>query len=229
QHGEDSAAEAIAAARKIGELPAAPARAHDDPLGPIPADGEPGGSDRALAASSHMPDPAFSAAIAAAKASEGITEPVQAESEPVPLPAATSSLQGAASGTDILIAEDNEVNRMVFTQILQAAGWSFAVAEDGEQAVAMSADLNPRLILMDVSMPGMNGLEATAAIRQREAGQGLPRMPIVGVTAHALKGDMERCLEAGMDDYLTKPVSPAKLEAKIAEWLEPGATRAIAG
>jgi len=73
------------------------------------------------------------------------------------------------------------------------------------------------MILMDVSMPEMNGLEATAAIRELEATT-RSRVPIVGVTAHALKGDRERCIEAGMDDYLPKPISPKALLDKIERW-----------
>ena len=73
------------------------------------------------------------------------------------------------------------------------------------------------MILMDVSMPEMNGLQATAAIREAEAARG-SHVPIVGVTAHALKGDRERCLEAGMDDYLPKPISPRALLDKIERW-----------
>ena len=75
---------------------------------------------------------------------------------------------------------------------------------------------------MDVSMPGMNGLEATGAIRELEKTSGV-HVPIVGVTAHALKGDRERCLEAGMDDYLSKPISPNALLEKVATWLGEGA------
>jgi CheY-like chemotaxis protein len=78
--------------------------------------------------------------------------------------------------------------------------------------------LKPKLVLMDVSMPEMNGYQAAAAIRASET-PGAPRTPIIGVTAHALKGDRERCIESGMDDYIPKPVSPEKLGAKIATWL----------
>jgi CheY-like chemotaxis protein len=78
------------------------------------------------------------------------------------------------------------------------------------------------MILMDVSMPEMSGLEATAAIRRLEADRG-GHVPIVGVTAHALKGDRERCLEAGMDDYLPKPISPKALLEKLERWLGAGA------
>ena len=80
--------------------------------------------------------------------------------------------------------------------------------------------MKPKLILMDVSMPEMNGKEATGKIREFETENGVKRVPIIGVTAHALKGDMESCFEAGMDDYLSKPVSPGKLLEKIEHWLK---------
>lgn len=78
--------------------------------------------------------------------------------------------------------------------------------------------MNPRMILMDVSMPEMNGLEATATIRRQENGSE-NHIPIIGVTAHALKGDRERCMEAGMDDYLPKPISPKALLDKVEKWV----------
>ncbi|MCB1419539.1 MAG: response regulator, partial [Notoacmeibacter sp.] len=120
---------------------------------------------------------------------------------------------------DILAAEDNEVNQLVLTQILADTNYSFKLVGNGELAVEAWQDMKPRLVLMDVSMPQMNGLEATAHIRRAEQREGLKRTPIVGVTAHALKGDRERCLECGMDDYLSKPISPDALTAKLAEWL----------
>ena len=119
---------------------------------------------------------------------------------------------------DILIAEDNEVNQLVFAQILDGLGFSYRIAGNGRTAVELHRTLRPKLILMDVSMPEMNGYEATYAIRAGEAVDGT-RTPIIGVTAHALKGDMEKCLEAGMDDYLPKPISPNRLGAKIGSWL----------
>lgn len=119
---------------------------------------------------------------------------------------------------DILIAEDNEVNQLVFGQMLSGLGLTYRIAGNGRTAVEMFRTLSPRLILMDVSMPEMNGYEATRAIRDSEAATG-GHVPIIGVTAHALKGDREKCLEAGMDDYLSKPISPDRLGAKIGTWL----------
>ncbi len=138
-----------------------------------------------------------------------------------PVPADTPAQRehtSLASELDILVAEDNEVNQIVFTQILDETGYGYEIVDNGRQAVDVSANRNPRLILMDVSMPEMNGLEAAAAIREREAGSD-HRIPIVGVTAHALKGDRERCIEAGMDDYLSKPISPDALHKKIEKWI----------
>ncbi|MEO9336391.1 response regulator [Mesorhizobium sp. SB112] len=119
---------------------------------------------------------------------------------------------------DILVAEDNEVNQLVFGQILSGLGLSYRIAANGRTAVEMYRALKPRLILMDVSMPEMNGYEAATAIRTIELRTG-QHTPIIGVTAHALKGDREKCLDAGMDDYLPKPISPDRLGGKIGSWL----------
>ena len=124
---------------------------------------------------------------------------------------------GRRTGIDILVAEDNEVNQLVFTQILGETDYSFEIVGNGRLALEAFGEMKPRMILMDVSMPEMNGLEATGAIRGAEAESG-GHVPIIGVTAHALKGDRERCLEAGMDDYLPKPISPKALVAKIERW-----------
>jgi len=122
-------------------------------------------------------------------------------------------------GIDVLVAEDNEVNQIVFQQILEEANVKFKIVENGRLAVAAFKAHKPRMIIMDVSMPEMNGKDATAAIRSWEREEKMKRIPIVGVTAHALKGDMESCIEAGMDDYLSKPVSPQKLAIKVEQWL----------
>ncbi len=124
-------------------------------------------------------------------------------------------------GLDILVAEDNEVNQMVFTQILETTGYTFKIVENGRLAVSSWKVHKPTLILMDVSMPEMNGHEATKAIRQAEleAG-GLEHVRIIGVTAHALNGDRETCFDAGMDDYLAKPVSVDGLKQALHRHLE---------
>ncbi|MDX8460981.1 response regulator [Mesorhizobium humile] len=157
-----------------------------------------------------------------------VREPVAAHAAPpaftvirgpaVPTPAALESTAAPSGPIDILIAEDNDVNQLVFGQILNGFGLSYRIAGNGRTAVEMYRSLRPRLVLMDVSMPEMNGYEATRAIRAIEQQNG-NRTPIIGVTAHALKGDREKCIEAGMDDYLPKPVSPDRLGAKIGTWL----------
>jgi PAS domain S-box-containing protein len=149
----------------------------------------------------------------------------------VPSPAAQSgALAGSApllvpatsdGALDILVAEDNEVNQIVFTQILQAVGARFLVVANGEEAVSAYRLHAPRLIMMDVSMPVMNGLEATRLIRRIEAEVGAGQhVPIIGVTAYALENDRDLCFDAGMDDYMSKPISPELLEAKISLWLK---------
>ena len=136
----------------------------------------------------------------------------------IPAPAAPESAMAPNGPIDILIAEDNDVNQLVFGQILNGLGLSYRIAGNGRTAVEMYRALRPRLILMDVSMPEMNGCEATGAIRAIEQQSG-SHTPIIGVTAHALKGDREKCIEVGMDDYLPKPISPDRLGSKIGTWL----------
>ncbi|MDR7144183.1 response regulator [Rhizobium sp. BE258] len=131
-----------------------------------------------------------------------------------------------AEFVDVLVAEDNEVNQIVFTQILQGTNLSFLVVNNGQEAVNAWETHSPRIIMMDVSMPVLNGHDATRAIRTRERGQG-HRVPIIGVTAHALESDRELCLDAGMDDYMSKPISPELLEEKIQLWL--GKTEPVPG
>jgi len=138
--------------------------------------------------------------------------------QPEALLAAAASSVSNNNVIDILVCEDNEVNQIVFTQILQTTNYSFKIARDGRQGLAFYKIYSPRLILMDVSMPHMNGMEATAAIRKIESDDF--HIPIIAVTAHAIKGDMEKCFDAGMDDYLSKPISPDRLEEKIDSWLK---------
>ena len=150
--------------------------------------------------------------------------PVQA---PPALPAATGPQPGGAHSTppvkavsalDVLVAEDNDVNQIVFTQILQATGWNFMIVKNGAEAVDAWQRHDPAVIIMDVSMPVMNGHQATQRIRELERQAGA-HVPIIGVTAHALESDRELCFQAGMDDYLSKPISPEALETKIRNWI----------
>ena len=135
--------------------------------------------------------------------------------------ATTAGEPDRSHSVDVLVAEDNDVNQMVFNHMLGESGYSYRIAGDGEEAVQLWRRLKPRLVLMDVSMPRMNGYQATAHIRDHEAKLGT-HTPIVGVTAHALKDDRTRCLNSGMDDYMPKPISPEKLSEKIETWLRRG-------
>jgi CheY-like chemotaxis protein len=160
--------------------------------------------------------------------------PIGTRAAPLPTASARAAVQAPPPAADkhridILVAEDNEVNQLVFTQILGETKMTFEIVGNGEQALEAYSEMNPRMILMDVSMPRMSGLEATGAIRRLEA-ESNHHVPIIGVTAHALKGDRERCIEAGMDDYLSKPISPKALLEKVERWAGSGsASRRQAG
>ncbi len=110
----------------------------------------------------------------------------------------------------VLLVEDNEINRRVALGLLRSRGHQAVVAENGQEAVHILAEQEFDVVLMDMQMPVMDGYEATSAIRNRERQTG-GHMPIVAMTAEALKGDRERCLDAGMDDYITKPIVTAEL------------------
>ena len=125
----------------------------------------------------------------------------------------------------ILVVEDNAVNQRIAIATLQKAGHLCEAAANGAEALSAMEQRRFDLVLMDCQMPVMDGYAATAAIRERQ-GDG-PRIPIVAMTANAMVGDRERCLEAGMDDYVTKPVDRAGLLHTVARWLEAdGAERA---
>jgi two-component system sensor histidine kinase/response regulator len=132
-----------------------------------------------------------------------------------PAPAAPAPSPGSRGR--VLLVEDNDLNQMVAVGILTGLGYRTDVAGDGAQAVEMAAATSYDAILMDCRMPRMDGFTATARLRERE-GDG-PRTPIIAMTASALVADRERCLAAGMDDYLAKPVSPAELQQTLDKWL----------
>jgi PAS domain S-box-containing protein len=127
-----------------------------------------------------------------------------------------ASLQAAGRSLRVLLAEDNPVNQMLATRILEKLGHKVQVANSGKQAIERVQAEGFDLIVMDVQMPEMDGLEATAAIRAAEAGTG-KHVPIVAMTAHAMKGDRERCLNSGMDAYLSKPIRIDELKQAISE------------
>ncbi|HEY1013288.1 MAG TPA: response regulator, partial [Herpetosiphonaceae bacterium] len=133
--------------------------------------------------------------------------------EPSPAPAAAP-----AAPVRVLIVEDNPVNQHVVRLHLQKLGYQTAVAQDGEEAVAAIAAAAYDLILMDCQMPRMDGFTATRHIREAELAAG-GHVPIVAMTAHAMAGDREACLAAGMDDYLSKPITAAVLRATLRRWL----------
>ncbi|THF57195.1 response regulator [Pseudothauera rhizosphaerae] len=143
----------------------------------------------------------------------------------LPGEASSEALLGSGSGLEslagarILLAEDNELNQQVASEILADAGFQVEVAEDGAVAVDMvqaAGELPYDLVLMDMQMPVMDGLEATRRLRAQGC-----RLPIVAMTANAMQGDRERCLEAGMNDHVAKPIEPDQLWAALRRWIAP--------
>ena len=124
------------------------------------------------------------------------------------------SLREARTSLHILVAEDNPVNQALILRLLEKGGHRATLARNGGEAVALASTGRFDVVFMDVQMPEMDGFAATAAIRQREQVMG-GHLPIVAMTAHALKGDRERCLAAGMDGYMAKPVSRGEIEAEL--------------
>jgi len=141
----------------------------------------------------------------------------QAEERKANMPQKEGALQG-----HILLVEDNKVNQMVANKMLSAMGLTVELAENGEKALAALAGTRYDLVLMDCQMPVLDGYEATRAFRGQEPPGG-KRLPIIAMTANAMEGDRRKCLEAGMDDYLAKPVKKESLRKLLGQWL-PGAS-----
>ncbi|WP_079436585.1 PAS domain S-box protein [Zoogloea sp. LCSB751] len=130
------------------------------------------------------------------------------------------SLRERFPGVRLLLAEDDRVNQEVVKALIEEAGIAVDVAGDGAEALAMAQQTPYALILMDMQMPVLNGIEATRRIRQLA---GYADTPIVALTANAFEDDRRACLAAGMDDFITKPVEPARLLESLLQWLEPAA------
>jgi two-component system, cell cycle response regulator DivK len=113
----------------------------------------------------------------------------------------------------LLIVEDNEMNRDMLSRRLQRRGYEVLLATDGAQGVATARDRNPDLVLMDMSLPVIDGWEATRQLKSQDATR---RIPVIALTAHAMSGDRERAVDAGCDDYDTKPIELERLLGKIA-------------
>ena len=120
----------------------------------------------------------------------------------------------------ILIAEDNEKNIEMVSDYLLTKGYNLMIARNGKEAVKLAKERKPDLILMDIQMPGMDGLEATRIIRNDKDTK-LAKVPVIALTALAMPGDKEKCLAAGVDDYIKKPAGLKYLVKKIEELLKP--------
>jgi signal transduction histidine kinase/ActR/RegA family two-component response regulator len=150
---------------------------------------------------------------------EYLTRPVETAAEPPPSPEPEPSRENGR--TRILLAEDNAVNRKVAIRLLEKRGFEVVAAENGREAVQVLIGGGIDLVLMDVQMPVMDGFEATREIREMENSTGR-HIPVIALTAHAMKGDMQRCLDAGMDDYLSKPIHAGSLYETIDRHIDGG-------
>ncbi len=123
----------------------------------------------------------------------------------------------------VLLVEDNPINQLVASEMLQLLGAEVECVHDGIQALDAMQSRRFDLVLMDIQMPRMDGIETTREIRRLEQGGSLPETPVVALTANASDADRQRCLAAGMNDFLAKPVKTEQIAAVLARYLRPGA------
>jgi CheY-like chemotaxis protein/HPt (histidine-containing phosphotransfer) domain-containing protein len=136
---------------------------------------------------------------------------IQTRREQVPTSAA-----GEGSSPLLLVAEDNEINQVLALRMLERRGYRVELVENGARALDALDRNSYSAVLMDCQMPELNGYDATSALRRRELGGG--HTPVIAMTAHALRGDREKCLASGMDDYLPKPLNPGSLDRALRRW-----------
>ncbi len=156
---------------------------------------------------------------AVAVAAGRLHEKTEAQPPKVAAVVAPSREKALKEGRLILVAEDNEINQKVIRQQLALLGYAADIAQDGREALKRWESGIYALLLTDLHMPEMDGYQLTAAIRLAEQGKGKARAPIIAFTANALKGEAEHCRAVGMDDYLSKPVQLAHLNAILQKWL----------
>jgi CheY-like chemotaxis protein len=123
-------------------------------------------------------------------------------------------------GRTVLLVEDNEDNRIIYSTVLRHLGYTVVEALDGDQAIALARSVLPDVILMDISIPGVDGWEATRILRQDP---GTKAIPIIALTAHALPDDRARATAVGFTSYLAKPVEPRAVVAEVRRWIGGGA------
>jgi two-component system cell cycle response regulator DivK len=128
----------------------------------------------------------------------------------------------APSGQTLLLVEDNEDNRIIYSTVLRHLGYRVIEAQDGLQAVDLARSAQPDLILMDISIPRLDGWEATRILRRDPATRAIP---IIALTAHALSDDRERAAEVGFTSYLAKPIEPRAVVAEVRRWIGDGTAK----
>ena len=143
-----------------------------------------------------------------------------------PAVAHAPTIVAAARGLEVLLAEDHPVNQTLMKALLRRMGHRVTLASTGREVLAALAKNAFDVVLMDLQMPDMGGIEATRHLRANEAAQGGSRIPVIALTAHAMDGDRQTCLAAGMDDYLSKPVDPDRLREALDRWTLPVAKAA---
>ncbi len=138
--------------------------------------------------------------------------------KPKPVAIKESTFSENMAPMNILVAEDNKTNQLVLKTMLKTTKAQLTITQNGREAVEVFIDLKPDVILMDMSMPEMDGLEATRKIREIEKTKGLSQTPVIALTANAMKGDKDRCISAGMNDYLSKPIRKENLLKILKKW-----------